>query len=163
MDMSLRKFWEVVKDREAWHDAVHGVTKSRTWFSDWTTSMFLLVKGVWRPFLLWASVLGKDAKKTLKSYPLQESLWAIRKERICCQELDMTQQLSTHKERKERLEFLLSCLSSKTNFFPQDSRGLCHRSHWWEQNHMTTAKPTVSKWEWDHHVWMSPNMVHPWI
>ena len=27
-DMSLSKHWEIVKDREAWHAAVHGVTKS---------------------------------------------------------------------------------------------------------------------------------------
>ena len=27
-DMSLSKLWEMVKDREAWHGAVHGVTKS---------------------------------------------------------------------------------------------------------------------------------------
>ena len=30
MDMSLSNVWEIVKDREAWHSAVHGVTKSRT-------------------------------------------------------------------------------------------------------------------------------------
>ena len=29
VDMSLSKFWEMVKDREAWHSAVHGFTKSQ--------------------------------------------------------------------------------------------------------------------------------------
>ena len=36
MDMSLSKVQEMVSDREAYHDAVHGVTKSRTWLRDWT-------------------------------------------------------------------------------------------------------------------------------
>ena len=37
IDMSLSKFREMVKDREAWRAAVHGVTKSRTQLSDGTT------------------------------------------------------------------------------------------------------------------------------
>ena len=34
MNMSLSKLWEMVKDREAWSTAIHGVTKSWTQLSD---------------------------------------------------------------------------------------------------------------------------------
>ena len=36
MHMSLGELWELVVDREAWHPAIHGVAKCRTWLSDWT-------------------------------------------------------------------------------------------------------------------------------
>ena len=38
MAMSFTKLWEMVKDREAWHAAVHRVTKSRTGLGDWTAT-----------------------------------------------------------------------------------------------------------------------------
>ena len=64
MDVSLSKVWEIVKDRVAWHDAVHGVTKSYSWLSDWTYTSVLTV--------LWALIVlcGRDvplSNKLLKS------------------------------------------------------------------------------------------------
>ena len=38
MNMNLDKRWGMVRDREAWHAAIHGVTKSRTWLGKWTTT-----------------------------------------------------------------------------------------------------------------------------
>jgi len=41
-DMSLSKLQEIVKYRKGWRVAVHGVAKSRTWLSDWTTIITFL-------------------------------------------------------------------------------------------------------------------------
>ena len=40
-EMSLRNLQEITKDRKTWRAAVHGVVKSRTWLSDWTTTRML--------------------------------------------------------------------------------------------------------------------------
>ena len=38
VNVSVSKLWEIVKDREAWDSVVHGVAKSWTRLSDWTTT-----------------------------------------------------------------------------------------------------------------------------
>ena len=58
MDVNLSKLREIVKDKEAWHAAVHGVTKSWTELRDWTTiawsdhipSDTLSLSGIWKCF-----------------------------------------------------------------------------------------------------------------
>ena len=42
-DMNLSQLWETVKDRKAWHAAVHGVAKSQIQHSKWTTAAATLV------------------------------------------------------------------------------------------------------------------------
>jgi len=48
MDMSLSKLWEMVKDKEDWHAALHGVAKSRTQLSDRTTIRIYIYNLFWR-------------------------------------------------------------------------------------------------------------------
>ena len=51
MDMSLSKLQALVMARETWHAAVHGVTKSRTWLSDWTELITKFINWhLWRYF-----------------------------------------------------------------------------------------------------------------
>ena len=81
MDMSLSKLWEIVKDREAWHAAVHGVAKNWTRLSDRTTKR-LLAGG----FHQWLQILiswGNFEEKCTYPGPipvrLNQNLWMVPK------------------------------------------------------------------------------------
>ena len=43
MDMRLSNLWKIVRDKEAWHAAIDGVSKSRTWLSDFTFTFAFLI------------------------------------------------------------------------------------------------------------------------
>ena len=69
VDVSLSKLWEIVKEREAWHGAVHGVAKSQTWLSNWTANRFYFQ-------ISFRLSLLKEAIRTLeKRIPWRRERW----------------------------------------------------------------------------------------
>ena len=75
IDRSLRKLLEIVKDREARQAVVHGVTKSRTWLSNWTiTTIFSLFH--YKAFLMFR-VLSVSMKTTVYNHILE--IWLFKK------------------------------------------------------------------------------------
>ena len=63
MDMSLSKLRELVRDRDAWHAAVHGVAKSRTPLSDWTDRLTGSSLSLYIWLLLFLHINLSDAKE----------------------------------------------------------------------------------------------------
>ena len=88
INMSFSKFGEIVKDREAWHAAVHGFTKSQTRLSDWTTNVkkamlltslvvqwlrvCLPVQGTWIQ-----SLVQEDPTHHRATKPMRHNYWVL--------------------------------------------------------------------------------------
>ena len=87
MDSSLRKLQQTVKNREAWRVSVHGVAKSLTWLSDWTTTTLWEIQSTlrqyWQPYfheclasyLIWT--MGVTCKSLLKPSCKHTKVWKI--------------------------------------------------------------------------------------
>ena len=82
MDMGLGELWELMMDREVWHAAVHGVTKSWTWLSNWTELNCVIMSPTSHFMYLYSAHLLRGLDNITDSTDMSLSkLWEIVRDR----------------------------------------------------------------------------------
>ena len=66
MDMNLRKLWELLEARGVWCAAVHGITKSQTQLSDWTTTLKEIISEIY------LDLISRQWKAEFKTFVLHK-------------------------------------------------------------------------------------------
>ena len=162
MDIILSKLQEIVKDRAAWHIAIHGVAKSRTQLSNWTTKTTKEAQeSSLPPFTIWDhskkkksmnqevglhQTLNLLASRSWNSQPLE--LWKIK---FYC--LQMTQAMLFCYSSPKGLRYTFQVVTTKNGFkhcqiYPGGKKKITLVEKYWSRMH--SIRDSSSK---NHHWW----------